>query len=284
MNIIFASSSNHGQSFLIQTLGPTSGSAFLTNCSVAVGTDGAVYVAWWDSQYNKMSLRKSVDGGATFSPAVDIGVTEADPPQGMCRDNGNWPTLTGNVRAVPRANLSTDPMTPDDVYLSWGSVTGTGHMAIMFSRSTNFGANWASPVQISDNVAPEDQFQPAMATTKVTINGQTESVVRVTWYDRRLDSSNYNFDIYETTSSDNGQTWSANARWTTATSVLPALDPNFDCRRPACILTDSAALAGLSAGSVFAGWTDSRNIVSGTPCGSGVSRDSNPNIVGGVGC
>src|SRR5207245_6769525 len=37
---------------------------------IATGPKGEVYVAWYDSRVNGMRIRKSTDGGATFSGAV----------------------------------------------------------------------------------------------------------------------------------------------------------------------------------------------------------------------
>lgn len=89
---------------------------------------------------------------------------------------------------------------------------------ILLKKSTNGGATWSSAVVLNSDTTAADQFHPTLS---VTSNGAGGDKVAVTWYDRRDDPNNCLAYVYGTVSTDNGSTWSANVRLTTAQS-------NFD--------------------------------------------------------
>jgi len=131
---------------------------------VVVGSDGAVYVFWEGSTrlatFNSIWMVKSTDGGVTFSkpvavaPAVDI----ISPANTVFR-----------VNSFPAADIAPDGKT---LYVAWSSevrntattygadpicaffISGTTsvrnncHAAAVWSRSTNGGAMWSTPVPI----------------------------------------------------------------------------------------------------------------------------------------
>jgi len=71
---------------------------------------------------------------------------------------------------------------------------------------------------LNDDNTSADQFHPTLS---VTSNGSGGDKVTVTWYDRRDDPNNCSAHVYGTVSTDNGATWAANVRLTSASS-------NFD--------------------------------------------------------
>jgi hypothetical protein len=86
---------------------------------------------------------------------------------------------------------------------------------ILFSKSTNGGQTWSTPISLNDDNTSNDQFHPTLS---VESNGSGGDKVTVTWYDRRDDPSNCLAYVYGTQSTDNGVTWAANVRFTSAQS------------------------------------------------------------------
>lgn len=81
---------------------------------------------------------------------------------------------------------------------------------IFYRRSVDGGDTWSQPVTLNDDGRPEDlvgQFHPDIA---VAPNGRID----VAWWDFRNDNGNFANDVYLTSSSDNGATWSPNVRVT----------------------------------------------------------------------
>lgn len=183
----------------------------------AVGADGSVYVAWFDCNSgtgDRELVRKSTDGGVTFSPAVAAGsgLTRcSDPlPGARFRDAGGAPTL------------ATDPSDAARVYVAWSSCTPSAQEDVFFSRSTDGGATWSpTPLRVNDDGTsnPRDQFFPA-----ITVDDQ--GVIRAMWGDDRLDTVNaggHNYDIFAAASTDHGASFGTNVRVTTQSS-----DPDID--------------------------------------------------------
>jgi hypothetical protein len=112
-----------------------------------------------------------------------------------------------------------------DVDITGGSYHGNLYVAYMddaqgmtdtdiyFTRSTDGGVNWSAKVRINDDPLNNgcDQFHPWLT---VTPDGN----IVVVFLDRRLDSNNLLMDLYMTTSTDAGTTWSPNERITTVSS------------------------------------------------------------------
>jgi hypothetical protein len=88
---------------------------------------------------------------------------------------------------------------------------------ILFTKSTNGGGTWSTPVVLNDDTQTykADQFHPTLS---VESNGAGGDKITVTFYDRRDDPNNCLAHVYATQSSDTGATWSANVRLTSAQS------------------------------------------------------------------
>ncbi|GAH47175.1 unnamed protein product, partial [marine sediment metagenome] len=84
---------------------------------------------------------------------------------------------------------------------------------IYFTRSTNNGNTWSQKIRINDDPLNNgcDQFHPWLTVA------QDGSII-VVFLDRRLDSGNLFMDLYMTTSTNGGNTWSENERITTVSS------------------------------------------------------------------
>lgn len=120
------------------------------------GPNGELYVAYWD--YNtKHLLRRSFDGGQTFQAAITIANRMDVYP---VQDN---PAVPGNFRAPSMQGLAVDQNTGflHVVYFDTTSVSGTQrNVDVYYTRSTNQGSTWSTPVVINGDMNFGDQFFP----------------------------------------------------------------------------------------------------------------------------
>lgn len=90
--------------------------------------DGSLYVAWLEAKGGRKSatfLTRSVDGGASWTPAVRVDASESCP---CCRTA---------IATAPDGTL----------YLSWRSVLPGGIRDIVVAASHDHGATWSTPVR-----------------------------------------------------------------------------------------------------------------------------------------
>ena len=97
-----------------------------------------------------------------------------------------------------------------DLYVVYASdPAGTDAADVFFKRSTNGGSTWSPPVRLNDDVETNaHQFFPWLAVGP-------DGVVHVVWYDTRSvydGPTNAEINLFYTSSSDGGDTWSANKR------------------------------------------------------------------------
>lgn len=169
---------------------------------------GVVYDSWHDYARNRIYVDKSANGGASWG----VDVVAATTHTGFGTDLG----CVGGRSQGPAHHLKVGPS--GALYLVYAdNVTGRGY-DILFTKSTNQGATWSTPVTLNDDAGSAHQFQPTLS---VTSNGTGGDKVAVTFYDRRDDSQNCLSHVYGTVSTDNGTSWSPNTILTTAPS-------NFD--------------------------------------------------------
>ena len=138
-------------------------------------------------------LSRSTDGGKTFT------VREITP----IPDTLYYPELAWTPEGGPEGTLHL-------VYEKEGVPGARWVDDIFYRRSTDGGTTWTQPVTLNDDGQPEKligQFHPDIV---VAPNGRID----VAWWDFRNDNGNFANDIYLTSSSDNGGTWSPNVRVT----------------------------------------------------------------------
>jgi hypothetical protein len=119
------------------------------------------------------------------------------------------PLPAGSFRTFTIPQMAADSQ---GVYLVWDDYR-TGNADVLFSRSTDGGATWTSPLRVND-FALGQQFFP----TITVANG----VISIAWYDNRLDLSLglSAVDVFFAYSTNAGVKFSANLRVTT-TSFNP---------------------------------------------------------------
>lgn len=219
------------------------GSGCLEAAIPAVGADGSVYVAWFDcnsSDGDRELVRKSTDGGLSFSPPVAAG-------SGLMRCPDPLPGARFRLSGEAAPTIATDPTDAARVYVAWSSCTPTSQADVFFSRSTDGGATWSpTPLRVNDDGTsnPRDQFFPA-----ITVDDQ--GVIRAMWGDDRLDTANaggHNYDIFAAASSDHGASFGTNVRMTTHSS-------NPDIDNGGTFIGDYFAIAPCGT----AVWGDTRN-------------------------
>jgi hypothetical protein len=260
--------------------GPTialapSGSSFQHGAFPIVGVDGTVYVAWSTltsistAASATINLVKSTNGGSTFGNLATVATftsTVGDIGSGgMSLRTRSFPYLA--VDKTPPASG-----THNNLYVAFQGQPGSAaspRSEIFFTSSTDGGATWSAPRNISSGPAVtvgadttnNDNWMPSISVSPV--NGH----IRVLFYSRREDALNQKIRVYEAGSNDAGQTWynrpfSAQS-FTPSVGYDPLLVANY-MGDYIYALADSGALMGT--------WGDTRNLCSPpngaqAPCG-----------------
>jgi hypothetical protein len=133
-----------------------------------------------------------------------------------------------------------------NLYVAWadGRNAGRGN-DILYSRSTDGGTTWSSPVTVNNDATGADQLMPALAVDK-------QGLLTIAWLDNRNDPANVNYDVYMAVSSD-GVNFGDNVRVTSVSS-----NPNNDPRLQGTMIGDYFSIA-VSNGMAYPVWTDTRN-------------------------
>jgi hypothetical protein len=207
---------------------------------LALDDNGTLYAAWFSIAMNVVPppwrglyLSRSTDQGKTFTVTPVL-------PGHSSQDN---PILQWSREGGPQGSLHL-------VYES-KIPTNQGDRDITYRRSTDGGATWTEPKILNDDDPKllAGQYIPNLS---VAPDGRLDAV----WWDFRDDPGMGFNDVYLTSSSDNGTTWTPNVRITDR-SIDRKFGPwgnGFDMRQPPGVL-------GMEAYTVVA-WDDTRN---GTP-------------------
>ncbi len=144
---------------------------------VAVGSDGSVYVAYYDGGNFELRKYSSCATGLVANPIVTVAVrTPVECPfagHDRCDQNP-----TSQVVAVDDTN-------PNHVYYAYGQGAGAGTDNILVRDSLDGGATWPVGRVVQVNAAvPGNRIMPWMCTS--------EGQAYLTWYDRRAAPANQN--------------------------------------------------------------------------------------------
>ena len=156
----------------------------------AVTYDGKVFVAW--SNQEKIFIDRSFNGGDRWL-SNDILVAEQP---------GGWDlTIPGHDRCNGMPVLIADNSKTQyrgSLYLVWADQrNGEDDTDIWFTRSHNFGDNWALPLRVNDDGEGKHQYLPWMAVDQAT------GYIYIVYYDRR-DYDDNQTDVYLAYSNDGG--------------------------------------------------------------------------------
>jgi len=178
--------------------------------TLAVGPDGELYVSG-----TGMSVAKSTTMQDPLQPVAwdftrgvsldgSLAISTGPNPAGLLGqnwiavDHSDGPTR-GNVYMLASVERSSNPDPLD----------------VMFARSTDGGLTWSAPVRVNDDIGTS--AWQWFGTMSVAPNGRID----VIWLDTRNDAGGgYFSELYYSSSTDAGNTWSANV------ALTPGFDPH----------------------------------------------------------
>jgi hypothetical protein len=200
-SILFSRSLDHGQTWSapLQVSSPQHDGA-VQGSQVAVGPKGEVYVVYelfYQGNVRQQFLAKSVDGGATFSAPVPV-----TPPF-------NEVNFASTYRKNSYPALAVSPLN-GHVYVVYADEPGPASGSeVEFIVSRDGGLTFSAPHPV--NKPPQgEQFMPAL-----TVDGA--GVIHVSWFDtRNCPQGTSSYDVYATSSSNDGGEFAPNTRVTAA--------------------------------------------------------------------
>jgi hypothetical protein len=196
---------------------------------LAVGTDGAVYVAWHsqpgvldpaggdvpDGVTGQVVLRRSDDGGTVWQPRVfPYGPGQSDMTFNVQHEaNGVIPGATMWLTGSLQPWILPDPFNASRVFVVANddpdnNIDAGGAADVFIVTSNDQATMWGAPLRVDHGPAGTFQIMPTAAINPV--NG----AIGVTYYDNRAlaDADNdtvFELDLLATFSTDGGATWSA---------------------------------------------------------------------------
>ena len=225
---------------------------------VKSNANGDVFVFWQDADGSRnIYMAKSTDGGVTFGSVVTVASIFASSRKlSIPADSGRKSRVYVSAAVYRTA-------TKDLAYVVWadlsgetGCTTGSGpgtsatsscKTRIWFTRSTDGGATWSSPVMLNNQSGKNDQ-----ALSRIAVD-ETDGKLVVVYYDTVNDSNRLKTELFMQTSVDDGVTW------TTATKVSSAqTDETLSSANSGNQYGDYIGLSG-HAGTFYPVWTDRRN-------------------------
>jgi hypothetical protein len=222
--------------------------------ALALGPDHAVHVLYYDLKDDardyqglegptwegtwSLVLASSTDGGATFGPGamVDEAVVPTD--------------RVMLIYTMPPAALAVDG---DRLYASWSDARN-GDWDVLLRRSSDGGRTWEGPRRLNDDRVGNlrHQYLPHLS---VAPGGRLDAV----FYDRRDDPRNVMNDVFLTSSSDRGQTFTPNLRLNDE-SFSSKIGTRYPLPAATGLVEYGSRIAVFAERSAtLAAWTDTRN-------------------------
>ncbi len=157
-----------------------------------VGPDGEVYLSWAGPL--GIMFDKSFDGGQTFGKDIFVSSQPGGwdfNVSGIYRCNGLPVTACDTSHSIYRGNI----------YVLWSDQrNGIDNTDVFFSKSTDNGNSWSSPIKVNDDNSNRQQFFPWM-----TID-EAAGFIYVVFYDRR-NTTGDSTDVYLAKSTDGGNSF-----------------------------------------------------------------------------
>ncbi|KAB2908565.1 MAG: exo-alpha-sialidase [Ignavibacteriales bacterium] len=225
-------STNGGSSWSLPAVISTQGGN--TSITPKITFDGSVLYAVWEQRPQKYQIyfSKSTDMGVNWSTPVNISNTSVDSRWAQIKWEGGrlhcvWldsPTYPdhdiayiysddGGASWSPYRKLTDDPLPQtrvclqtfgNSVYIASQDMYQINFSDIGFMKSTDRGATWSAPVNITNNSGNSSFADLAVAEEP---NGAHR--IYMAWFDNTHSAPNYdNSDIYFSMSTNSGDTWS----------------------------------------------------------------------------
>lgn len=234
-----------------ETTGTGIGSDVKTNSA------GEVFGFWPDTGSRKLLVVKSTNGGSTYNAPTTMATTFDSFDIGV-------PSFNTRRILIYVSGGAYKTVSKNNVYVAWSDLSGVAGCTsaanepgsnaasacktrIWFSRSTNGGTTWSAPVKINNQAGLNDQYNQWLAVDETT--GQ----IAVMYYDTVADTTRKKTDVWYQSSCDDGLTWSAAQKVTTAQTDETIAGANSGNQ-----YGDYNALSG-NAGVLFPSWTDRRS-------------------------
>ncbi len=226
-------------------------------CSLATNANGDAFVFWPATGNSKIVMAKSTNGGTSWGTPKVIATTKDSYDIGVPSFNSRRALIYTSGAAYRTASIN-------NVYVSWVDLTGasgctgpsnepgskatsTCKSRVWFARSTDGGTTWSAPVMTNNQSSLNDQYNQWLGVDDTT------GRLALIYYDTVGSSTRKKTDIWYQTSADNGATWSAATKITTAQT-----DETISGADSGNQYGDYNSLS-IYAGKIFPSWTDRRS-------------------------
>jgi len=189
----------------VVTTGGRDGTVYSQGSDIAIGADGAVYVAYRtfasNSDAASIQLVKSSDCGKHWINPVTLNNALASPQA---------PGV--GFRTPTFAIVATDDLDPNNVYVVYQNFVG-GDYDIYAQRSTDGGFTWSTPVQVNTDPGGRHQIWPTAEISNGTLH--------VAWYDFResVTPDNEALDVFYACTNCDGNSYPTFSHETRVTDV-----------------------------------------------------------------
>jgi hypothetical protein len=171
--------------------------------TLSVGADGALYVAGVSSTFSDTRVARSTDAQTgVASPAFSLRPAPLGGALGLSA-GPNPGGLLGQVDV--ETDHSVGPTAGNLYLLASVNPPGPDPLDVHFIRSQDGGATWSAPVRVNDDPPGTNAWQ-WFGTMSVAPNGRID----VIWNDTRNSPSVITSELYYSSSTDGGVTWSPN--------------------------------------------------------------------------
>lgn len=162
--------------------------------------DGALVLAYWNFEGNRIEVMHSPDGGESFGDPVVVAA-------------GGEPYRDPHARSAEFLPSLAADRTLGGLYLVWQARLDVPR--ILFARSMDGGHSWTEPAPVNDTPHGAGVFNPAIAASSDGLH------LAVMFYDKRHDDgSGFLVDLYLAESFDGGRTWEPNVRLSSVSTDL----------------------------------------------------------------
>jgi len=188
---------------------------------IKTNANGDVFGFYPDTGSRGLYVVKSTNGGASFGAPVRMATSFGSFQFAVPADASRQLLIYTTGAAYRTSSLNNVYVAWDDLSGDSGCTSGGGpgtnasstcKSRIFFSRSTDGGATWSAPVKVNNQSGLNDQFFPWL------VVDDTSGKLALTYYDTVGDSTRASTNYYYQSSVDNGQTWSAPFKVTTAST------------------------------------------------------------------
>jgi Bacterial Ig domain len=197
----------------------TTGTAI--GADIKTNANGDVFGFYPDTGSRGLYVVKSTNGGVSFGAPTRIATTFGSFQFAVPADASRQLLIYTTGAAYRTGSLNNVYVAWDDLSGDSGCTSGGGpgtnasstcKSRIFFSRSTDGGATWSAPVKINNQSGLNDQFFPWL------VVDDSNGKIGLVYYDTVGDSTRTSTNLYYQSSVDNGVTWAAPFKVTTAST------------------------------------------------------------------